>query len=252
MSQASPLLPGAEPYSALGSRTGVLVLHGLTGSPQSMRPLAEAFAAAGDTVELPLLPGHGRRVDELRQTGWPDWLAGARAACADLAARCDRVVVAGLSMGGTLTAWLLSEHPGIAGGVLVNGAVEPAAPEVRALLEQTLAQGVEVAPAIGGDIADPDAVELAFEGLPVRAVLSLFDAQEALAPRLASIHSPLLIFTSRNDHVVPPSAGDYLAERVAGPTERVWLERSFHVATLDYDKDEIARRSVEFVRSLDA
>ncbi|HEX2849622.1 MAG TPA: alpha/beta fold hydrolase [Acidimicrobiales bacterium] len=251
MSGATPILAGAEPFSALGTRTGVLVLHGLTGSPQSMRPLAEAFAGAGFTVELPLLPGHGRHVDELKKTGWRDWLAAAEGAYADIAARCDRVFVAGLSMGGTLTAWLLTEHPEIAGAVLVNAAVEPAAAEFRSILEQTLEQGIEVAPGIGSDIADPDAKELAFEGLPIQAVLTLFEAQEALAPRLASVRSPLLVFTSRNDHVVPPTAGDYLAERVSGPAERVWLEKSFHVATLDYDKDDIAQRAVAFVRSLD-
>ncbi len=52
-------IPGAEPWSAAGGPLGVLVLHGFTGNPQSMRSLAEAFAAAGYTVELPLLPGHG-------------------------------------------------------------------------------------------------------------------------------------------------------------------------------------------------
>ena len=96
------IIPGCEPWSADGGRQGVLVLHGFTGNPQSMRGLAEAFAAAGFAVELPLLPGHGTSVDDMIDTAWPDWSAAAEAAYADLAARVDRVVVAGLSSGAGL------------------------------------------------------------------------------------------------------------------------------------------------------
>src|SRR5580692_2929043 len=98
------ILAGAEPFSSPGGPNGALVLHGFTGSPQSMRGLAEALAAAGFAVELPLLPGHGTSVEDMVTTGWADWSAAAEAAYEKLAANSDRVVVAGLSMGGTLTA----------------------------------------------------------------------------------------------------------------------------------------------------
>ena len=70
------IIPGCEPWSAAGGPHGVLVLHGFTGNPQSMRGLAEAFAAAGFAVEIPLLPGHGTSVDDLDDTGWADWSGG--------------------------------------------------------------------------------------------------------------------------------------------------------------------------------
>src|SRR5262249_42976534 len=120
-----PVMPGAEPWSAAGGPNGVLVLHGFTGNPQSMRPLAEAFAAAGFAVDLPLLPGHGTAVEDMVPTRWADWSGAADKAYSDLAARSDKVVVAGLSMGGTLTAWLAARHPEIAGIVLVNALVQP-------------------------------------------------------------------------------------------------------------------------------
>src|SRR5262249_13233346 len=118
-----PILPGAEPFAADGGPDGVLVVHGFTGSPQSMRPLAEAFAAAGFTVELPLLPGHGTSVDDMIPTSWADWSGAAEVAYQELASRCRRVIVAGLSMGGTLTVWLAAHHPEIAGIVCVNPAI---------------------------------------------------------------------------------------------------------------------------------
>src|SRR3954467_7806998 len=114
------VIPGAEPWSATGGPNGVLVVHGFTGSPQSMRPLAEAFAAGGFTVELPRLPGHGTVIEDMVPTRWGDWSGAVEAAYTELASRCEKVVVAGLSMGGTLTAWLAANHPEIAGVVLVN------------------------------------------------------------------------------------------------------------------------------------
>lgn len=108
------VIPGAEPFSARGGAHGALVLHGFTGSPQSMRGLARAFAAAGYAVELPLLPGHGTSVDDMATTTFADWSGAVERAYADLAARCDRVVVSGLSMGALLAAWLAPRHPEIA------------------------------------------------------------------------------------------------------------------------------------------
>src|SRR5436305_12482715 len=155
-------MPGAEPFSAAGGPDGVLVVHGFTGNPQSMRPLAEAFAAAGFTVELPLLPGHGTSVEDMLPTRWSDWSGAAEMAYAELASRCDRVVVAGLSMGGTLTGWLAAHHPEIAGAVIVNGAFEPPADSFIDMIKGMRETGAEVMDGIGSDVADPDVTESAY------------------------------------------------------------------------------------------
>ncbi|GAC1596708.1 MAG: alpha/beta fold hydrolase [Acidimicrobiales bacterium] len=244
---SAPVIPGAEPASFTGGPNGVLVVHGFTGNPQSMRGLAEAFAAAGYTVEMPLLPGHGTAVEDMIPTRWSDWSAAAEAAYADLAGRCERVAVAGLSMGGTLIAWLAENHPEIAAVVAINAAVEAPDPSVVEMLDEMLAEGTELMPAIGSDVAKPGVTELAYEGTPIAAARSLFDAVKDVQAKLGQISCPVLVFTSTQDHVVAPSAGDVLASSVAGPVERVTLERSFHVATLDFDAEEIERRSVEFL-----
>ena len=107
----TPILAGAEPFSAGGGPIGVVVLHGFTGSPQSMRPLAQALAAAGFSVELPLLPGHGTSVGDMVPTRWSDWSSVAEAAYGDLAGRSDRVFVAGLSMAARWRSGLPSGTP---------------------------------------------------------------------------------------------------------------------------------------------
>jgi carboxylesterase len=242
-----PVQPGAEPFSADGGPDGVLVLHGFTGNPHSLRGLAEAFAAAGHAVELPLLPGHGTAVEDMLPTRWTDWSATAEEAYARLARRSRRVAVAGLSMGGSLATWLAVRHPEIVGLVVVNPMIDPPAPAFLEMLASVVASGTPVMPGIGSDIALPDTSEGAYLGTPIEPALSFFEGLGELAPRLGEIKCPVLIFTSRQDHVVPPISSDVLADAVAGPVERVILERSYHVATLDYDRAEIEATAVGWV-----
>jgi carboxylesterase len=242
------VMPGAEPFSAPGGPHGALVLHGFTGTPQSMRGLAEALAAAGFAVELPLLPGHGTSPEEMATTGWPEWSAGAEAAYEKLAANCDRVVVTGLSMGGSLTVWLATRHPEIAGIAVINGLVEPAAPELRQMIDMMVAQGVPEVPGIGSDIALTGATEVAYDRTPIVCITSLFDSLPGLRADLAKISSPVLILTSPEDHVVPTVSSDTLAAGVSGPVERVRLDRSYHVATLDHDAELIEQAVVAFAQ----
>jgi carboxylesterase len=230
--------------------TGALLVHGLTGSTQSVAGLAEALSAAGFDVEAPMLPGHGTTPEDLAEHGWDDWSAAVEAAYQRLAARTDSVVAVGLSMGGALAAGVAAAHPEVLGLAVVNPLVDPPAPQFRQVLKGFLAAGEHFLPGVGGDIADPDADEAAYDRLPVAALLSMSVGLEALRPRLAGVRCPVLILTSRHDHVVPVTSTELLAAEVSGPVERVWLERSFHVATLDYDREELELRVVSFARHL--
>jgi carboxylesterase len=215
--------------------------------------LGAAFEKAGFDVELPLLPGHGTTVEDLTGVGWADWEAAVDDAYAALGRRtAGPAVVAGLSVGGALAAGLAAEHPEIAGLVAVNPLVDPPAPSFQALLGDLLAAGERFLPGIGGDIADPAAAEDAYDRLPVAALLSTCQGLEALAPRLARIRCPLLLLTSRVDNVVPTVSSDVLAAGVSGSVERVWLERSRHVATLDVERDDVERRAVAFALAVTA
>lgn len=232
------ILPGAEPLSAAGGPTGVLAIHGFTGSPQSMRPIALAMAHAGHTVEMPLLPGHGTTVEDMLTTGWDDWTAAVEKVYLDLAERTERVVVTGLSMGGALTLWLATRHPEIAAIVPINAAGK-ADPDLIDGLEAFLESGATVIDAIGGDIAKPGVVEVAYDQTPLAPLLSLQRGLQAMAADLAKITMPTLIITSRDDHVVPPETSDFIAEQISSEARRLWLDDSFHVATLDHDEERI-------------
>lgn len=243
------ILPGAEPFRSEGDATGVLVIHGFTGSPQSMRSIATAMAEAGHTVELPRLPGHGTTVEDMLTTGWSDWTAAVEAAYEDLAARTEQVFVTGLSMGGSLTLWLATKHPEIAGIIPINAAAV-ADPEMIEGVQAFIDSGAEVMDAIGGDIAKEGVVEVAYDKTPLAPLLSLQQGLQEMAPELPTIAMPTLLITSRNDHVVDPSSSDFIAEQISSDAERLWLDDSFHVATLDHDEQRIIDAVTDFVARL--
>jgi carboxylesterase len=153
-------------------------------------------------------------------------------------------------MGGSLAVWLGEQHPKIAGLVLVNPLVDPPAESFMEMLSAMISQGVVSMPAVGCDIAMPDSAELAYDASPLEPMRSMFEAVVGIASRLDQIRCPVLLLNSRTDHVVPSSSGDLLEAKVSGPIERVFLERSYHVATLDYDAVQVQERAVGFVEKV--
>ncbi len=243
-------MPGCEPIShRSGSTTGVVVLHGFTGNPSSVRGVAEAMIAAGHDVELPRLPGHGTVIADMLDTGWADWYGETMQALGELSARVDRVVMVGQSVGGTLALAAALDRPDLAGVVCINPATRPRDEATMAMIDEFIEDGLEVVPGEGSDIADPESSDISYDGTPLRPLRSLVD--DGIMPitdRFGAGSIPLRLFTSRQDHVVPPSDSEHLAATWGGPVEQTWLERSFHVATLDFERDVVISGAVDFVR----
>jgi carboxylesterase len=251
---SSPIMPGAEALSHHGATdVGVLVIHGFTGNPISMRGIADTMVDLGHHVEMPLLPGHGTVIEDMLDTTWADWSAEVVTAHARLAERTNHIVVIGLSMGGALALWSGFDRAAVRGLACINPVTMPLPSEMLEMIAGLVDDGIEVAPAISGDIADPAASENGYDGTPLRAVLSL--QRDGLVPmvgRYDELEMPLLLLTSRQDHTVEPANSEHLAEAYGGDVEHVWLERSYHVATIDFDADEINRRTGEFVARVTA
>ena len=244
-----PLMPGAEPFFQAGSGIGVLLCHGFTASPASLRPWAGYLADAGLTVSLPRLPGHGTTWQEMAHTRWEDWYAEVDRAFEELQAHTTQIFVMGLSMGGCL-ALRLAELRGeqVAGLVLVNPSV--AADTKLVLLAPVLKLVVPSLKGIASDIKMPGARELAYDRMPVRAAAALPKLWRLTQQRLGDVTQPVLVYLSTVDHVVGPASMRVL--RGALPGDRLTIRElgnSFHVATLDNDAGEIFAGSLEFVRA---
>jgi carboxylesterase len=244
-----PVLPGADPYSHQGGPTGVLLCHGFTGSPQSLRPWAEYLAGAGLTVSLPRLPGHGTTWQEMARTRWEDWYAEVDRAFDELRSSVDEIFVMGLSMGGCL-ALRLAEVRGdaVRGLVLVNPSIT--ADTKLFLLAPALKLVVPSLKAIGSDIKKDGVTELAYDRTPVKAAATLPGLWKVTDRNLSQVTAPVLCYRSAVDHVVGPRSLEILRRELpAGQLEVRECPDSYHVATLDNDADAIFSGSLEFVRS---
>jgi carboxylesterase len=243
----TPFFADARPELTGGRRIGVLLSHGFTGSPVSMRPWGEHLAAQGYGVAVPLLPGHGTTWQDLNRHTWADWVRALDAAFVQLRKEHDTVVVGGLSMGGALALRLAADRPEeVAGLMLVNPAVATERLDVKLL--PVLKHLVSSFPAIANDIKKPGVDEHGYARTPLKAIHSLIRAWKPLLGDLPRVTAPLLYFRSTVDKVVDHASQPLILDGVSSEdVTEVSLEDSFHVATLDNDAPLIFERSAEFV-----
>jgi carboxylesterase len=241
------ILTGAEPFNHDGSDVGVLLCHGFTGTPQSMRPWGEYLADRGYTVRVPLLPGHGTTWQEMNGTTWQDWYTCVDSSFRELHQTCERVVVGGLSMGGALSLQLAQEHgPRISGLVLVNPAVKFDDPRTRLL--PVLKHLMGSVQAIGNDVKKPGVNELAYARTPLKASHSQMMAWNSVIRDLPDITQPVLLLRSTEDHVVPASSSALILSRISSrDVTEILLDDSYHVATIDNDAPRIFDESAKFI-----
>jgi carboxylesterase len=237
------------PWSSDGTNgVGILFVHGFTGSPASLRPWAEFIAAHGYSIRLPLLPGHGTSPADLNKSAWNQWYATAEHEYLDLAAKCQKVFVFSLSMGGALTLRLAELHQP-AGIVLVNPLIHIKG--INGFLVPILSKFISMRPAVGNDIKKPGANEYAYDALPLKGVASMLKLLADVRSRISMLRAPLLLLHSVDDHVVPASNSAWILGHAASESKReILLKDSYHVATIDNDAPIIFSESLRFVEGL--
>jgi carboxylesterase len=245
---AHPLSVPARPELTGGRRIGVLLSHGFTGSPGSMRAWGEFLAEQGYAVEVPRLPGHGTTWQDLNTRSWADWYAELDGAFRRLAAENDAVVIGGLSMGGALSLRLAADHADeISGVIVVNPFVATRRFDVKLL--PVLKHVVPALKGIASDIKKAGVVEDAYLHTPLKAIHSMFQALRVLVPDLPRITAPLLYLRSTVDHVVDEVSEPIILEQIGSKDVTVVrLENSYHVATVDNDAEQIFQESAAFIR----
>lgn len=245
-----PVLPGAEPFRREGGEVGVLLCHGFTGSPQSLRPWAEYLAERGLTVTLPLLPGHGTRWEDMQLTGWQDWYAEVDRELCALRERCAQVFVFGLSLGAALTLRLAAKHGDEISGIVVVNPLN----SLHGLSAHALPVLRHFVPSVKGivsDIAKEGSRELGYDRVPLHAAYSMRNFCRIVDGELPQVTQPMVLLHSPQDHVVSPADSARVLGRVSSTdVTEILLEQSYHVATLDHDADRIFEESYAFIARL--
>ncbi|MCA1716051.1 MAG: alpha/beta fold hydrolase [Actinobacteria bacterium] len=210
------VMEGAEPFRFEGNGTGVLVSHGFTGTTQSVRPLGEALAEEGFTVMGPRITGHGTSMKDHAQSTALGWISSIEEGLTWLGQRTHTIFFAGLSMGGMFALYFAATRPELIRGIVpINACVFLNDPDLARIVFDP--QAPTTVPGVGSDIKAEGVEDL--------------------------------ILQSTEDHVVPPENGPHILEKLdSEDKELVWLENSYHVATLDNDADLIAERTVRFIR----
>jgi carboxylesterase len=239
-----------EPLFKVGSggnaRVGVLVSHGFGGSPRSVQEMGLRLTNAGYTVALPLLAGHGLTPEAMEKSLWTEWTADTEQAFQWLQERTDQVFVFGLSMGGALALWVVEIHPEVAGLVTVNAILH----HPQELLMRIFGRvGIpRWAKAIGNDTKLARVDEKAYDRIPTRSTRQLALLLAAVRRDLSRVGCPALIFSSTTDHVVPPANQRELYSGIGSiEKELVLLQNSYHVATMDNDRELVFAKTIEFL-----
>jgi carboxylesterase len=250
---ASRFRPGSgdkSPLSMDGDDRGVLCLHGITGTPFEIRPLAEALGRRGCTVRAPMLAGHGNTLADLAASSWQDWLRSAEEALNELRARVGGgpVAICGFSMGGLLALRLARLYPERVSAMAVMSTPlrlrRFQVAGIRALTKLPIdfsAHPVACVPKLAGSDVSNEDLRYENPGLrafPIAALENLLDLMDVVRADLPAIQTPVMVVHGRQDHTVPMEDSLELTGCLGSEViERLWLDKSFHIVTLDVERD---------------
>ena len=245
------LMPGAEPFLFEAGGVGCLLLHGWGGTCDSMRYLGNRLHEAGITAFAPLLPGHGTSAAQLASTHAGDWVHAAEDHLLALHDLCPTVFVAGLSMGAIMTLYLGEVFPEIIRGIVpINGGVYVENPDLaRMAFRRDLP---DIVPSWDDSILlkDRSVTEVAYQQMARSTIVDALGLAKVVEEMLPELEVPVVFLQSKDDRVMPPGNAQYMAERVgSSDKEVIILQSSYHVATMDYDKDVVAEEIIGFIKS---
>ncbi len=266
------MIENAEFYLQGDSTVGVLLIHGLTGTPKEMRFVGRGLHRAGHTVLGMQLAGHCGDEDDLRATVWQDWYASVEAAAQRLLAVTDRIFVAGLSMGALLALRYAAYHPERILGVGVYGptfrydgwSIPLYARYLYPLLRVVQFFGIwqdkhfaeqepyglkdeRLRALISSSMQAGDSAAAGLAGNPYPSLAEMLKLAACLKRELPQVTAPCLIIHARHDDVADISNSRLVERRVSGPTHFVILENSYHMITIDLEHKQVIRESADFI-----
>jgi len=255
---------------------GMLLIHGLTGTPMEMRLLGKGLNNAGFTVHGVQLAGHCGTVDDLLATTWQDWYGSVERAVEKLAREVDHLFVGGLSMGAMLALKLAADQPRRVAGVGVYGATFrydgwaiPPLARLTFMLPLAKWLGIckyslfmEAEPyglrdeglraQISAAMKSGDSSVAGLPGNPWYSLYELFQLSRIVRRQLPQVTAPCLIAHAVEDDIASLKNAELVRDTVSGPTEMLLLKDSYHMITIDRERRMLARRSAQFFAGVGA
>jgi carboxylesterase len=255
IARSRPIMAGAEPFEYPGRPdVGVLLVHGFTGSPFEMQPIGKALAAADIGSVGVLLRGHGTHPDDMVGYHYTDWIADVEAGLDRLLERCERAVIVGLSMGGTLTLNVAARRAGdprLVGLVSIGGTLYLG--DWRLRIVDLLKRVVKWQAWGRPDIKDQSAWDrhVAYRRIRVSTIPEILHLMRDTSRRLPDVCQPALIVQARDDHIVPLGNAHRIRDGIASADRRVLiLDNCYHVITVDFDADLLNAEIIRFVERI--
>ena len=246
------LMPGAEPVSIKGNKTGFLFIHGFTGASYEGREMAHwLHDREGLTVSVPLLPGHGSKPEDLKGINWIDWYLHARNKFLELKESCDRIFVCGQSMGGAIALQIASHHS-VSGVITLAGAAFlkdwrlKLLPFARYIIPyQHKSKGPDIRnKEIKGRVAS-------YHKYPVKSIDQFLALLEHTRGDLPEVIAPALLIHARMDRTVHISNLKYIYDHISSrQKEMIVLEKSYHVISIDIEKEIVFNNILSFIKKI--
>ena len=228
--------------------TGILLIHGLTGTPGEVEPLGNYLAQKGISTLAPWLKGHGTDPKDLSKTVWQDWTASVMEAYEEMKKRCSKVYVGGLSMGGLQTLHLAANHP-------VAGIISMAAPvkifdfRFNGIAFFRFLQW-RTSNLTGGILDKSAAAHATYPYVATKNLFELKKLMDVVRPELSKIQVPALVIQGRKDSMVPPPNGQIIYDALGSASKHLlYLDNSDHVVTMDYEKEKVFEAAWRFIQS---
>ncbi|MGE5417530.1 MAG: alpha/beta hydrolase [Acidobacteriota bacterium] len=242
----------AEPFALPGDSAECLLVHGLTGSPSEVRPLAEYLNKRGYSVRAPLLPGHGTSPQHLSLTEWTEWYEMVQAEVEHMLKSGHPVVLIGSSVGGLLALEVAKNYLEVVGvitintPVVMNSALYTFAPILKLFYQY-------IPHRRGGSryrSLEPEG-RFTYDSTPVNALVEMRKLKRQVMRGIDDIDRPVLIVQSRQDHITDPRSAQVLYNALKSKyAEILWLQQAGHIATMSKEIPIMGKRIVQFIEKI--
>jgi carboxylesterase len=239
-----------QPLMIRGNTYGVLLLHGFTSGPHEMKPVSDALLEIGYSVSIPLLPGHGSTPKDLLKCTWYDWFNGAKESFFELKKKCNKIIVIGQSMGGTLALHLAAHYQFEGVIALAPGLFfKERKTKLLFLVSKLFRYRKKVD---GPDIHDEqermNQKFYSYDKTPLKAAYQLKLMFDHVIDDLPEISVPVFLIHSTQDHVIDYKSSVYIYDKISSEQKEIlMLNESYHVLTLDLEKDKVIKEIKKFI-----